>query len=147
MFTNERLFTIQAFTITRVHCIYVLLIVYNSGTAEGRQTGWGSTIIILFVFSSVYSTLCVAKLVQPIPPGSAGPTIKCQVSRIISWSVMVSYASDYFEVWHKKHKVIQSINLKSRHFASIVRAFTRGSQHSVQQLFKLFECFVLNFSH
>ena len=28
MFTNERLFTIQAFTITRVHCTYIL----NFGT-------------------------------------------------------------------------------------------------------------------
>ena len=25
MFTNERLFTIQAFTITRVHCIYIVI--------------------------------------------------------------------------------------------------------------------------
>ena len=24
MFTNERLFTIQAFTITRVHCTYII---------------------------------------------------------------------------------------------------------------------------
>ena len=47
---------------------YVLLIVYNSGAAESWQMGWGSTIIVLVVFSSVYSTLCVAKLVPPIPP-------------------------------------------------------------------------------
>ena len=86
---------------------------YNSGAAESWQTGWESTIIVLFVFSSVYSTLCVAKLVPPIPPGSVGPTIKCQVSKIISCSVIVSYATglfDYFEGWHKKHKVIYTVH-------------------------------------
>ena len=83
---------------------------YNSGTAEGRQTRWGSTIILLF-FWPVYSLFCVAKLVPPIPHGSAGPTMKCQVSKIISWSVMASYASDlfdYFEGWHKNTKLYSS---------------------------------------
>ena len=45
---------------------YVLLIVYNSGKAEGRQTGWGSTIIILGFFIRLFY-FCVAKLVPPIP--------------------------------------------------------------------------------
>ena len=40
MFTNERLFTIQAFTITRVHCTYVEL--------EKNVPGW----------SSIFSSIC-----------------------------------------------------------------------------------------
>ena len=50
---------------------YVLLIVYNSGKAEGRQTGWGSTIIILGFFIRLLSFLC-CKIgptnSPPVPP-------------------------------------------------------------------------------
>ena len=45
MFTNERLFTIQAFTITRVHCITALQQLYLAAPSEqvgGGEAGFGA---------------------------------------------------------------------------------------------------------